>query len=86
MFAQLNVLAPAKAGSGTAAKLVPIFPVLGIGWRWEIAIWPSPVKRDSQQVTIGFNGADRYPIIGDNVSIRAGAKILGGITIGDTLL
>lgn len=37
----------------------------------------------NQQVTIGYRGFDKAPFIGDNVSIRAGAKILGDVTIGD---
>lgn len=37
----------------------------------------------NQQVTIGFNGDGRAPIIGDNVMITCGAKILGSITVGD---
>lgn len=36
------------------------------------------------QVTIGNNGKDdRCPIIGDDVNIGAGAKIIGGIKIGN---
>lgn len=37
----------------------------------------------NQQVTIGFNGPGRAPIIGDNVMITCGAKVLGSITVGD---
>lgn len=37
----------------------------------------------NQQVTIGFNGHDRAPIIGDNVMITCGAKVLGSIIVGD---
>lgn len=36
----------------------------------------------NQQVTIGFNGAGRAPIIEDNVMITCGAKVLGSITVG----
>lgn len=36
----------------------------------------------SQNVTVGFNG-DSNPVIGNNVTIYAGAKVLGGITVGD---
>ena len=39
----------------------------------------------NQQVTIGFNGKDNYPIIGDNVAIRAGAKVIGNIIIGNNV-
>lgn len=35
-----------------------------------------------QQVTIGYNG-DKKPVIGDNVEICCGAKVLGGIHIGN---
>ena len=35
----------------------------------------------NQQVTIGFNGADS-PVIKDNVTIRAGAKVIGNVTVG----
>lgn len=41
------------------------------------------------QVTIGVNphhgGHDRAPVIGDNVFIGAGAKIMGPIKIGDNV-
>ncbi len=38
----------------------------------------------SQQVTIGVKEPDgKKPVIGDNVKIYAGAKILGGITLGN---
>jgi serine O-acetyltransferase len=40
----------------------------------------------NQQVTIGFNGAGKFPVIGDNVSIRAGAKVLGDIVLGDNVI
>ena len=36
----------------------------------------------NQQVTVGYSGG-QCPIIGDNVSIHCGAKILGGVTMGD---
>jgi serine O-acetyltransferase len=36
----------------------------------------------NQQVTIGYK-EDGYPILGNNVKIAPGAKVLGGITIGD---
>lgn len=36
-----------------------------------------------QQVTIGYNHALEAPIIGDNVEICCGAKIIGGINIGN---
>jgi serine O-acetyltransferase len=42
----------------------------------------------NQQVTIGFGhghnlGNSRSPIIGDNVQVKAGAKIIGPVTIGN---
>lgn len=36
-----------------------------------------------QQVTIGAGGKPGYPIIGGHVDIGAGAKILGGVRIGN---
>lgn len=40
----------------------------------------------SQQVTIGTNFGDDKPRIGNNVKIMPGAKVLGGITIGDNVI
>jgi serine O-acetyltransferase len=37
----------------------------------------------NQQVTIGFDRPDERPVIGDNVAIHAGAKVLGAVTVGD---
>ncbi|MBV8951962.1 MAG: serine acetyltransferase [Actinobacteria bacterium] len=38
----------------------------------------------NQQVTIGFKGhRGGSPVLGDNVQVYAGAKILGEVTIGD---
>lgn len=37
----------------------------------------------NQQVVIGYSDDGKYPVIGDNVQIGAGAKILGDITVGD---
>ncbi|MCR4673148.1 MAG: hypothetical protein K5637_07990 [Lachnospiraceae bacterium] len=37
----------------------------------------------NQQVTIGYSGHGRAPIIGNNVMITCGAKVLGSITVGD---
>lgn len=37
----------------------------------------------NQQVTIGYMDDSEPPIIGDNVHITVGAKVLGAITIGD---
>lgn len=38
-----------------------------------------------QEVTIGQN-LDLFPQIGDNVIIYAGAKVIGGITVGDNAI
>lgn len=40
----------------------------------------------NQQVTIGYNGHGRPPVIGNNVVITCGAKVLGSITIGDNVV
>lgn len=37
----------------------------------------------NQQVTIGFTSNTDCPEIGDNVTISAGAKVLGGIKVGE---
>lgn len=37
----------------------------------------------NQQVTIGFDRPDSRPVLGDNVSVHAGAKVLGDIHLGD---
>lgn len=39
----------------------------------------------NQQVTIGYTDRSRGPIIGDNVSIHVGAKVLGPIRIGNNV-
>lgn len=36
-----------------------------------------------QQVTIGYDHTLQAPIIGDNVEICCGAKVIGGVTIGN---
>jgi serine O-acetyltransferase len=38
-----------------------------------------------QQVTIGYNDG-KTPIIGNNVRVCCGAKIIGGVTIGDNVV
>ena len=38
-----------------------------------------------QQVTIGYSG-DKHPWIGDNVEICCGAKIVGGVHIGNNVI
>lgn len=37
----------------------------------------------NQQVTIGYNGHGDPPVIGNNVMITCGAKVLGNITVGN---
>ncbi|HOG36974.1 MAG TPA: serine acetyltransferase [Paludibacteraceae bacterium] len=37
----------------------------------------------NQQVTIGYSNATDCPVLGDNVTIRAGAKIIEKVHIGD---
>ncbi|OKH40355.1 hypothetical protein NIES2101_35040 [Calothrix sp. HK-06] len=37
----------------------------------------------NQQVTIGYSNDTDYPVIGNNVRITAGAKVIGAVTIGD---
>lgn len=37
----------------------------------------------NQQVTIGYAHENECPTIGDNVTINAGAKVIGNVTIGD---
>ena len=39
-----------------------------------------------QQVTIGYNHDLKAPVIGENVEICCGAKVIGGITVGDNVL
>lgn len=39
-----------------------------------------------QQVTIGFNHRLQAPVIGDNVEICCGAKIIGGVHVGNNVL
>ena len=40
----------------------------------------------NQQVTIGFSDKSHSPYIGDNVEIKAGAKVIGGVKIGDDVI
>lgn len=39
----------------------------------------------NQQVTIGYKGMGDPPVIGDNVMITCGAKVLGNITVGNNV-
>ena len=40
----------------------------------------------NQQVTIGYNDHGDPPVIGNNVMITCGAKVLGNITVGDNVV
>lgn len=40
----------------------------------------------NQKVTVGFSDATHCPYIGDNVSIKVGANVIGGITIGNDVI
>ncbi len=37
----------------------------------------------NQQVTVGYSNETDCPIVGDNVTICAGAKVIGGVVVGD---
>lgn len=37
----------------------------------------------NQQVTIGYSTASDTPVIGDHVTVNAGAKIIGNLKMGD---
>lgn len=39
-----------------------------------------------QQVTIGYSDDNKAPLIGNNVTIYPGAKVIGGIKIGDNVV
>jgi serine O-acetyltransferase len=40
----------------------------------------------SQQVTIGYSNSTDCPTLGDNVTVYAGAKILGKVTVGHNVI
>lgn len=40
----------------------------------------------NQQVTIGYSDKIHSPYIGNNVEIKAGAKVIGNVTIGDDVI
>lgn len=40
----------------------------------------------NQGVTIGYTQIGKTPVIGDNVTINAGAKVFGDITVGDNVI
>jgi len=39
-----------------------------------------------QQVTVGYDDNGNAPVIGNNVKIYPGAKVIGGVTIGDNVV
>jgi serine O-acetyltransferase len=36
-------------------------------------------------ITVGYNNSDVYPVLGDNVFVGAGARVLGPIVVGDNV-
>lgn len=40
----------------------------------------------NQQVTIGYSDSAHSPYIGNDVSVKAGAKVIGDVTIGDDVI
>ena len=40
----------------------------------------------NQQVTIGYSDATHCPYIGNDVEIKAGAKVIGDVSIGDDVI
>ena len=71
-----SLTAPSRRGRAATTRFATIVHAKSIGKNCSI----------NQQVTIGFNGAGKFPVIGDNVSIRAGAKVLGDIVLGDNVI
>lgn len=39
-----------------------------------------------QQVTVGYSDDEKAPIIGDNVTIFPGAKVIGDVVIGNNVV
>lgn len=63
-----------------------IGPGLFIQHGFATIIGAKSIGRDcwiNQQVTIGFSDETNYPELGDNVTINAGAKIIGGVKMGN---
>ena len=68
---------------------VEIGPGLFIEHGWCTAVGVHRAGRNfyvGQEVTIGHGTDEDIPTIGDNVTIKAGAKVFGGITIGDNVV
>lgn len=40
----------------------------------------------NQQVTIGYSDKENSPCIGNDVQIKAGAKVIGNVTVGDDVI
>jgi serine O-acetyltransferase len=65
-----------------------IGPGLFLQHAWCTAVAAESIGKNcwiNQQVTIGYTDRSRAPIIGDNVSIHVGAKVLGPIRIGNNV-
>lgn len=65
-----------------------IGPGLYIQHGFSTIISAARIGRDcwiNQQVTIGYSNRHDSPVLGDNVSIHAGAKVIGGLRIGDNV-
>lgn len=65
-----------------------IGPGLFIQHGWDAVIGPRKLGRNcwiNQQVTIAFANETDAPIIGDNVTINAGARLIGGVRIGNNV-
>jgi len=61
-------------------------PGLFIQHGWGTSVSAKKIGRNcwiSQHVTIGFTNDTDKPTIGDNVTIYAGAKVLGNVKVGD---
>jgi len=66
-------------------QAVSIGPGLFIQHGFAIIIAAKKIGKNcwiNQQVTLGFSDANGYPIIEENVTINAGAKIIGDVIVG----
>lgn len=67
---------------------VDIGPGLFLQHAWSTAVGAERIGKNcwiNQQVVIGYTNRDGGPVIGDNVSIHVGAKVLGPIRIGNNV-
>lgn len=74
-------------GNGARFESVPHFPhgIKGIIIHPSVKVGKNSVIY--QFVTIGKkNDEDSFPVLGDNVTVSAGAKILGGVKIGNNVV